>query len=285
MNSFSEILCRHLPRAGTLSGPLANTEIYRVDEVYELTPIVYDPSVYFVAQGEKEAWLQEQRYVYNPGQFLLLTVPLPLHCRVFNATPRKPFLAIKLNIDLSVLKELLGQMQTVEADTDQSDSGIFVSNMTDNLKDAVHRFISTLDHPEQQSVLAPMIYREILFHILQGPEAQRLRGFATADRHSNRIALVIDFIHQNFSRTMRIEELAAIAAMSESTFYEHFKNVTQLSPLQYLKNIRLHHARHQISVEQLPVSEAAYLVGYESPSQFSREYKRLFGFSPAQHSA
>ena len=128
-----------------------------------------------------------------------------------------------------------------------------------------------------------MIYREILFHVLQGPEQQLLRDFATADRHNNRIALAINFIHQNFRDSIRVEDLADIAAMSHSTFFEHFKNVTQHSPLQYLKNIRLHNAKHQIFSEQLPVSEAAFNVGYESASQFSREYKRLFGLSPAQH--
>lgn len=284
MSAFAASLMQLLPNESTVDGPLENSLMFRVNEVQSLTPIVYKPSIYFVAQGEKEAWLEDKRYVYNTGQFLLLTVPLPLHCRVIEASEDTPFLAAKLNIDLSILKDVLTQMPSLTKNAgDQSHSGMAVSTMTDSLQDCVHRFFNTLAHPDQQAVLAPMIYREILFHLLQGPEAIRLLEFATAERHSNRISKAIDFIHLNYKQSIRVEELAAIAAMSESTFFEHFKTVTRLTPLQYVKNIRLHQAKHQIFVERLPVNEAAFQVGYESASQFSREYKRLFGLSPAQH--
>ncbi len=283
MSTLSQTMNRFLTHEGSVEGPLENTLMFRVDKAQQATPIIYEPSIYFVAQGCKEAWLEDQRYVYNPGQFLLLTVPLPLRCRVFLASPEKPFMALRLGIDPGVVNELLAQMPQSNDGLDQSEQGIFVSQMTESLRGSVTRLVETLSETSQKNVLAPMIYREILFHVLQGSEGKRLRDFATADRHSNRIALVIDFINQNFDQPIRVEELASIAAMSESSFYQHFKNVAQLSPVQYLKNIRLHHAKHQIFVEQLAVSEAAYRVGYESASQFSREYKRLFGFSPAQH--
>ncbi len=283
MNGLANQIMKHLPNGGFLEGQLPHTSLFRIDTTQPLTPLVYDPCIYFVAQGEKEAWLHEQRFVYNQASYLVLTVPLPLRCRVFAATPEKPFLAVRLDIDLQVLNELLSQMPERTVQTDWSDSGIFVSESTANLEDSVQRLVSTLEQPEQKSVLAPIYYREILFHLLQGPQAVLLRNFATADRHNNRIAQAINHIHRNFKNAVRIEELASIAAMSPSTFYEHFKNVTHYSPLQYVKNIRLHHAEHQIFIDQLPVNEAAYNVGYESPSQFSREYKRMFGLSPVKH--
>jgi len=283
MNGLAEQIIKHLPNAGFLQGQLPHTSLYRVDTTQALTPLVYDPCIYFVAQGEKEAWLHEQRFIYNQSSYLVLTVALPLRCRVFAATPEEPFLAVRLDINLQVLKELLSQMPEHLIQTDESDSGIFVSESTATLTDSVQRLVSTLEQPEQKAVLAPIYYREILFHLLQGPQALLLRSFATADRHNNRIANVINHIHRNFKNAVRIEELASIAAMSPSTFHEHFKNVTHYSPLQYVKNVRLHHAKHQIFIDQLPVNEAAYNVGYESPSQFSREYKRMFGLSPIKH--
>lgn len=283
MNSLAEQLIKHLPEAGYLKEILPYTSFLRADNTQPLTPLVYDPCIYFVAQGEKEAWLHDQQFIYNPESYLVLTVPLPLRCRVFTATAEKPFLAVRLNIDLQILNELLSQMASQLTNADESDSGIFVSDTTASLNDSVQRLISTMDLPEQQAVLAPIYYREILFHLLQGPQAVLLRNFATADRSNNRIAHAINHIHRNFKNVVRIEELANLAAMSPSTFYEHFKNVTHHSPLQYVKNVRLHHAKHQIFIDQLPVNEAAFNVGYESPSQFSREYKRLFGLSPVKH--
>jgi AraC-like DNA-binding protein len=283
MRSIAETIAKHLPTQGEANNILPYTSFYRVDQVQPVTPLVYQPSLFFVAQGEKEAWLENERFVYNPDQYLLLTVPLPLRCRVFNAEPDKPFLALKLDIDLPVLTELLAQMPPQTLTFDQSETGILVSENTPALRHSVERLVGTLEDPDQKSVLAPMIYREILFHVMQGPHAARLRNFAMTDRQNNRIATAINFIHRNYNQALRVDKLAEIAAMSPSTFYEHFRNVTRLSPVQYLKNIRLHHAKHQIFVEQKPVNEAAYSVGYESPSQFSREYKRLFGHSPRQH--
>lgn len=283
MRNIAETIARYLSSEGNANNILPYTSFYRVDHIQPVTPLVYQPSLFFVAQGEKEAWLENERFVYNPDQYLLLTVPLPLRCRVFNANSDEPFLALKLDIDLPILSELLVQMPVEASDSDQSESGILVSENTPSLIQSVARLVDTLDDLDQQSVLAPMIYREILFHVLQGPHAARLRNFAMTDRQNNRIATAINFIHRNYNQTLRVDELAEIAAMSPSTFYEHFRNVTRLSPVQYLKNIRLHHAKHQIFVEQKPVNEAAFNVGYESPSQFSREYKRLFGHSPRQH--
>ncbi len=283
MSALAETILKQLPQAGSLIDVLPNTTLMRVDEIQPLTPLIYNPSIFFVAQGEKEAWLEEERFVYNKAHYLLLTIPLPLRCRVFNANPDEPFLAVRLNINLPVLNDLLTKLPEHSMPMDQSKRGIFISEATDILHDGVTRLLSTLENPSQQSILAPMCYREILFHILQGPEAQLLRDFATADRQNNRIALAINYIHQNYRKNIHVDDLANIAAMSSSTFFEHFKNVTDHSPLQYLKNIRLHHAKHQIFNEQLPVSEAAYNVGYESASQFSREYKRLFGLAPSKH--
>ncbi|MDX1473476.1 MAG: AraC family transcriptional regulator [Reinekea sp.] len=283
LTTIADLVDSMVQDEGMSQNLLPFTSLYRVTEPQPLTPLVYDPSIYFVVQGEKEAWLREQRFVYNEFQYLVLTVPLPLRCRVFNAQPDKPFLAIRLDIDLTILAELVNQLPAQSMQADQSDSGIFVSESNEALAGSIHRLVSTAQQPEQAAVLAPMYYREILFHLLQGTQAHLLRNFVTQDRHNNRIAQVVHYIHRHYNHALKVEELADIAAMSPSTFHEHFKNVTHLSPLQYVKNIRLHHAKHQIFIEQLPVNEAAFNVGYESPSQFSREYKRLFGLSPVQH--
>lgn len=283
MNELAGAINRHLEADTTMQTVLPNTHLFRVRDVQPLTPIVYNPCIYFVAQGEKEAWLEGQRYVYNQDQYLVLTVPLPLRCRVFNAKPGEPFLAVRLDIDLPVLNELLTQLPEGEQNTDVSKTGIFITETNSVLQDSMLRLINTLDNPDQKNVLSPIYYREILFHLLQGPQARLLRDFATTDRQNNRISLAINHIHKNFKQSLRVEELADIAAMSPSTFHAHFKTVTRHSPLQYIKNVRLHHAKHQIFIDRLPVSDAAFNAGYESASQFSREYKRLFGLSPANH--
>ncbi len=283
MNLLAQQILQLLPEAGDVSNALPNTVFFRVDEPHPLKPLIYQPSIYFVAQGEKEAWLGDQRFVYNELAYLVLTVPLPLRCRVFTASTNHPFLAVRLNINLPVLNDLLTQLPEPNNLADESKSGIFITHSNQELIDSVNRYVGTLEQPEKISVLAPIYYREILFHLLQGEQANVLRNFAIIDRQSNRIAQAIQHIHRHYAQALRVEELADIAAMSPSTFYEHFKNVTQHSPLQYLKNIRLHQAKNHIFADQLPINEAAYKVGYESPSQFSREYKRLFGHSPMQH--
>ena len=198
--------------------------LFRVEADHPLIPLVYDPCVVFVAQGEKEAWLENKQFRYNASNYLLLTVPLPLRCRVINTEPNKPFLAVRLNLNLSVIRELLHDEVCMLEESDQSVIGMETSAITEPLNTRLVKLLDTMDKPSHIASQANRHYREIMRLLLQGPQARMLRNFAITDRQCNRIALAINYIHQHFSKSLCIEQLADVAAMSPSSFHEHFKN-------------------------------------------------------------
>ena len=269
-----------LPEQGiypTLSEDIA---LVRSDLPTERTAILYEPVFYIVIQGKKVSYLGEEAYHYDPLNFLALSVPLPMEGQVIEASEDSPYLAIKIKVSLPMLRDLISELPDFQIPT-ETGRGVRVCPMSGELTGVVVRLLESLSDDKKAVVLVPMIIKEALFHVLLGPQGAQLSAFATHGRHHQRVAKVIRFIQSHFNEPLDVESLARLANMSSSSLHQHFKAVTNSSPLQYVKAVRLHHAHNLVTLEDMTVSEAAYTVGYQSLSQFSREYKRMFGKIPS----
>jgi AraC-like DNA-binding protein len=256
-------------------------KLSRFSSPSDLAALVYEPCLCMVAQGAKEVVLADATYRLDPAQSLLVSVDLPVAARVVEATRSRPYLAVRLGLDPAVVGELLADGVNTPLHG-PSARAIAVTPSERRLLDAVSRLVALLDSPQDVGPLAPLVLREITYRLLTGPQGMRLRQIAAAGAPAQRIARAIRWLKDNFTDTLRVESLAKRVGMSVSAFHLHFKGVTALSPLQYQKRLRLQEARRLMLGEGLEAAEAAFHVGYESPSQFSREYRRTFGAPPRQ---
>lgn len=243
---------------------------------------LYQPSLCMVAQGAKEAQLGQERFVYDAENYLITSVQLPAMFRVSRATPAKPYLGLTLMFDLVEVARLMTESQLPPPRIGQPLRGMATARADAALVGAVQRLVELLNHQQDIPVLAPLIRREIIYRLLIGDEGARLRQIVTAGSQSQHISSAITWLNRNFTAALRIEKLASMASMSPSTFHLHFRTLTALSPLQYQKQLRLREARRLMLAEDKDAASAAFAVGYESPSQFSREYRRLFGDPPSR---
>jgi AraC-like DNA-binding protein len=248
----------------------------------DLTALVYEPCLCVVAQGVKEVVLAGEAYQLDPAHSLLVSVDLPVEARVVEASPDRPYLAVRLSLDPAVVGELLADGPPLPGPAGR---GITVTPVGPPLLDAVCRLVALLGSPQDVGPLAPLALREITYRLLTGPQGWRLRQIASAGAPAQRIASAIRWLKEHFAESLSIESLARHVGMSPSAFHLHFKGVTALSPLQYQKRLRLQEARRLMLGEGLDAAEAAFRVGYESPSQFGREYRRMFGAPPRQNVA
>ncbi|HVS36511.1 MAG TPA: AraC family transcriptional regulator [Gemmataceae bacterium] len=247
----------------------------------DLVALVYEPSVCVVAQGAKEVILADETYRLDPAQSLLVSVDLPVAARVVEASPARPYLAARIALDPAVVGELVADGMTTPP-LGPPVRAIAVTPVEPPLLDAVARLVALLDSPRDVAALAPLVLREITYRLLAGPQGSRLRQIVSAGAPAQRIALAIRWLKDHFTDPLRVESLAKHVRMSLSAFHLHFKGVTAMSPLQYQKRLRLQEARRLMLGEGLDAAGAAFRVGYESPSQFSREYRRMFGAPPRQ---
>lgn len=243
---------------------------------------VYMPSLCIIVQGWKEVLLAQDRYVYGPADYLVASVNLPVVGVVTEATSENPYLALKLEFTPNQILEVLQDSQLTVNKKENAKRGMFVSQIEDSLLDAVTRLVSLLEYPDDIPVLAPLIIKEIIYRVLQGQHGVTLGQIAIEGSSTYGISDVIDYIMNNFYQSFRIEKLAEIANMSVSSLHRHFKEVTAMSPIQFQKQLRLQEARRLLLSESTDATQAAFQVGYESPSQFSREYSRLFGLPPKE---
>jgi AraC-like DNA-binding protein len=292
---LAEMVARTLklaPQEGmskTAFGPL---QIYRANRTSEAIHGRYEPALCIIAQGCKRAMLGDEIYNYSPRHYLVAAVDLPVVGQVVEASEDKPYLCVRLELTPQKISDLL--IETTPKNTSpqtshdklsravRSQRGLFVSQANGHLLDAVLRLLRLLDNPADLPILAPLFEREILYRLLQDDQADALHQIALADSHAQKIAAVIALLKRDFQKSWRIEELAQTACMSNSSLHTHFKNVTNMTPLQYQKNLRLQEARRLLFVENLDAATASHRVGYESPSQFNREYHRLFGLPPVR---
>lgn len=244
------------------------------------TPVVYEPGVFIIAQGRKRGYLGDDVYTYDPKNYLVLSVPLPFECEI-EATPEEPLLGLAVRVDPATIAELLLEMDDVPAAPVGVPRGIYATPIDEGLCGAAMRLLECLRSPVEARILGPQIVREITYRVLRGAQGDALRAVAARHSHFGQITKALRRMHTDYSGSLDVETLARESGMSVSTFHHNFKAVTSSSPLQYLKTIRLHKARLLMVHEGLGAGIAAGRVGYESPSQFSREFKRLFGNSPA----
>jgi AraC-like DNA-binding protein len=270
---------RHTPADGIRHLAALGMWLARQPTPTDPISLVVDPSLCIVAQGAKEVVLAGEVYRYDPAHSLLVSVDLPISARVAEATPARPCLAVRVSLDLAVVSELLADCPDTPPPGPPA-RGLDVSLVEPQLLDAVARFVALLDAPRTIGPLAPLVLREITYRVLTGPQGPRLRQIAAAGAPAHQIARAVRWLRDHFADELRVESLARQVRMSLSGFHQHFKAVTGLSPLQYQKRLRLQEARRLMVSEGLDAAEAAFRVGYESPSQFSREYRRLFGESP-----
>lgn len=247
-------------------------------------PAVYEPSVCVIVQGRKQVLLEDELYHYAPPQFLAVSVELPLLGQVVQATAERPYLCLQIALDRRLIGELIGELTVQSGGTgwarDDTARGLFVGRLDDATQEAVLRLARLLDTPRDIPMLAPMMLREIHYRLLRGERGSAIAQSAIAGSNTQRISLIIRRMKDNLAAPIRVEELAAMANMSPSSFHQHFKAVTAMSPLQYQKRLRLTEARHILISESADAASTAYRVGYESASQFNREYARMFGAPP-----
>ena len=275
---------RHTPPDGICDTAVPGLLLARQPEPTDPIALVVDPSLCIVAQGAKEVNLAGEAHRYDPAHSLLVSVDLPISARVVEATPARPCLAVRLSFDPSVVGELLADCPDAPPPGPPA-RGLDVRPVEPQLLDAVGRLVALLDAPRHVAVLAPLVIREVTYRVLTGPQGARLRQIAAAGAPAERIARAVRWLRDHYTDPLRVESLAREARMSLSGFHQHFKAVTGLSPLQYQKQLRLQEARRLMLGSGLDAAEAAFRVGYESPSQFSREYKRLFGAPPVAETA
>ncbi len=249
-------------------------------EPSEPVNILFEPRVCVIAQGVKRVMLGDDSYVYDAHHFLLTSVDLPTFVKVIKASPEKPYLGLVLNLDQREISQLMVDSKLPQPRPQQSIRGMATGEVTLPLITAFQRLLNLLDEPKDIPILAPIIQREIFYRLLVGDQGARLRQIAAVGSQSQQIARAIHWLKDNFAQPLRIDDLAAQVNMSTSTFHHHFRQVTAMSPLQYQKWLRLNEARRLMLAKDQDATTAAFQVGYESPSQFSREYNRLFGAPP-----
>ena len=243
-------------------------------------PATYEPGVTVIAQGRKEVKFGSKTYIYDPSHYLLTSVDLPIISRVVEASDAVPCLAFALKIDISIVREFLGREEFHIADPLPANAAMCTGETTAEFLNACCRLVDLIDTPEDIPFLSGFIEREIIYRILRGPEGARLRAIATVGDQNQRTAKAIAWIKANYSKPLRMEELAEVAGMAVSTLHHHFRALTTMSPLRYQKQLRLQAARARMLTDDVDASAVAFEVGYESASQFNREYSRFFGQPP-----
>jgi AraC-like DNA-binding protein len=279
---LAKLVARHTNGKGDgiHSTAIAQLELMRESAAPTALCSVYEPTLCIILQGRKETLLGKESYHYGAAQYIVVTVDLPLSGNIVVATPDQPYLCFKLSLDATQLWDIIALLQRSSDKQERSVRGLFVSDASASLIDCATRLTRLLDTPEDIPFLAPMMIREIYYRLLMGEQSNAVWQIATSGSHMQRIADVIKQIKAEFTKTLRMDDLAEQASMSSASFHRHFKAVTSMSPLQYQKQLRLLEARRLMLAENADATYAAYQVGYESPSQFSREYSRMFGTPP-----
>lgn len=259
---------------------IPNLSFFRREQGTEPCACMVEPSVVLVVQGAKQMLVGDQSYPYDASHFLLNSVDLPASSQVLDASAEQPCLGLVLRLDLRIMAELIAQGGLAAPQNKGHHHGMALGTVTPELHAAFGRLLSLLDEPEHIAILSPLIQREIQYRLLMSDQAARLWQILVTGSYSQRIARAIDWLKTHYTEPLRIDELAARIQMSPSSLHHHFRQLTAMSPLQYVKWLRLNEARRLMLNEKLDAATAAFRVGYESPSQFSREYGRLFGLPP-----
>lgn len=279
-SELAQKIARWTEGLNTFTTAIPALTLYRWEAPTEPTSYILEQSICLIAQGTKRVLLGEEEYTYDANSFLLTSLGLPLVANIIEASPAKPYLGLTLGLDQRAIARLMVDSDLPQPHTQRTRRGMAIGEVTLPLLKAVQRLIDLLDRQEDIPILAPLVQQEILYYLLIGDQGQRLRQIAAAGSRSHQISRAIDWLRDNFTQRLRVDDLAAETGMSTSTFHHHFRALTAMSPLQFQKNLRLNEARSLMLTEHMDAATAAFEVGYESPSQFSREYSRRFGAPP-----
>lgn len=275
-----EIINRHVEFDGINTTTINGLHFYKMSELNIRLPVIYRPSIYVVVQGNKQVILDNETFKYSQSKYLAVSVDLPLIGKVTTASKHKPYLCVQIDMNRQVMTELAIKLAATQKLSHKTTKGIFVGDMDDTLLDAILRLLRLLDAPQDIPYLSESLFEEIYYRLLSGPYGAAIIQTFLHDNNMQRIAKIINKMKADIAQPINIDELAILVNMSTSNFYNQFKKVTGFSPLQYLKRLRLTAARHIMLSDHKDAASTSYLVGYDSPSQFSREYTRLFGSPP-----
>lgn len=283
-DALLDIVTRHT-KAGAAASPFVTPvpglTLIRSDHEKLASHALFRPALCVVVQGAKWTTFGDRRYDYRPGDALVVSVEMPAFSRVVEASARAPFLGAVIEFDIAALRDVLDALDQPPSPANGAGHGVFVTGFDGPLADCVLRMARLLDTPKAIPVLAPMIMRELCYWLLTGPHGGHIVSLALASSHVARVVTAIHALRDRYAQTLRVEDLAAIAQMSPSAFHRQFKALTSMTPVQYQKQLRLLEARHRMVTGAAANAEtAAFQVGYESASQFSREYSRMFGAAP-----
>jgi AraC-like DNA-binding protein len=249
----------------------------------ELAYALHQPAVCIIAQGAKRVMLREEMYQYDSSRFLVFSTDLPISAQVTHASASVPYLCFRFDLDPVLVSDLaLKMVAGTPSHRSPSSRGLFLSEASDDMLDAALRLMRLLDAPADAAALAPLVSQELIYRLLRSEQGERLANAVRSGSNAQRVTRAIGWLKAHFTEPLRIEDLARDVHMSSSSLHHHFRAVTAMSPLQYQKQLRLQEARRLLLAEGVEVTQAGYAVGYESASQFSREYSRLFGVPPSQ---
>ena len=283
--ALSQFIDTHGGGEGVLATSVESLALFRATDTISPSHSLYKPCLCVVAQGAKQVSFGKEVLDYDEQQCLIVSIDVPVVGRVTRASPEVPYLAMALQLDVQTLRQIMAELDNPPRPREEVMAGIFVESMAEPLTDCFLRLVRMLETPGATAALYPAIMREICYWLLTGPHGAEVCKLTLPGSHTLRIVGAINHLRDNFTRPVRVEELARAAGMSASSFHQHFKALTSMSPLQYQKQLRLLEARRLMLSDGANVSSAAYRVGYESASQFSREYARKFGAAPKRDAA
>lgn len=274
-----ELMGQFAPVEGYNLTPLDDVRFLRSNRPLERTPVLYDPGIVILCQGRKRGYLGDEVYLYDARHFLVVSVPVPFTMET-DASEREPMLAVYMRLDFKLAAELILQVDERQGVTRAQPKGMYSSPMDDKLSDSVLRFLEAMSDCDDARILGPSLIREIYYRIISGQQGGSIRAALNHQGQFGKITKAIQKIHTCYQEPLDVESLARDAGMSVSSFHLHFRAVTDTSPIQYLKSTRLHQARLLMLRHEMTAAIAGFSVGYESASQFSREFKRFFGLAP-----
>jgi AraC-like DNA-binding protein len=273
-------IAAHLREDGIEATAVPGLSLYRKSSPTQCTSAAYEPALIVFVQGEKRINVGGTTLEVNESTFLLTSIDMPVVSQVTKASREEPILAMMLKLEMPTIREILSKEEFREPEAVSGARGMAVGESSVELLDACSRLLDLLDAPQDIPFLSNLIQREVIYRLLRGPRGENLRAIATLGEQSNRTAKAVAWLRENYAKPLRVEDLASVAQMGVSTLHHHFRSLTAMSPLQYQKQLRLHTARVRMLTDGMDAASAAFEVGYESPSQFSREYSRFFGQPP-----
>jgi AraC-like DNA-binding protein len=280
LRELADAISKVMGRASELSTAVPGLTLYQNIVPTAPNPCTYVPSLLLIPQGKKRVDLGKQSFVFGESTFLLTSIELPIISRVYAASLEKPYLAFFLKLDMGMVRDVLHSEEVHIPPPPLGTRGMVLGEATVELLAPCLRMVRLLHTPQDVPFFGKLLQREIIYRLLQGQQGDRLRSVATLADQSYRTAKPVTWLRDNFKKTLNVDELASMTGMSRSTLNHHFRGLTAMSPLQFQKQLRLHTARQKMLTEELDAASAAFEVGYESPSQFNREYKRFFGQPP-----